>query len=486
MSGRLGLVMRQRLIGHGWILAAAVGLLLLGTALLAGGLHGGSNVAAHAELGAAQAGGGIVCSAFGGGPPYEFDAYEATRDRVPYLEAQRLAAVDQLLLPGDAFALQAITTGRFGARTETAGATIPAQLLHAIGWIESRLTQARLGVPFEGVGPVLISPSCAYGLMQVASFFSNGGDVPSSLESLVGTHYAYNVAAGAQILVDKWNQEFFPQVGDADPLRIESWYYATWAYNGWAFVNHPAGTEVDPFRTPYDCAAPFNGYPYQELVFGCVENPPSVDGVQLWDALNLRLPDLGTLAVAQGPLDVDVYFDGWASVFAAPFTDEEASSPFAGMNMGRPAGATIVAPPRFSTETAAQHRASIFALPELTVGESVIELVATEQGLESGTITIRNAGSGLLVYRLIPSVDWLALSVPAGIAVGSGVPLLASQTVEASIVLTPDADGLPEGLHQGSVVVEALLPDGAVVRETVVVLVDKQGVPRYEAGRPVS
>jgi hypothetical protein len=154
--------------------------------------------------------------------------------------------------------------------------------------------------------------------------------------------------------------------------------------------------------------------------------------------------------------------------------------------LGRPAGATIVAPPRFSTETAAQHRASIFALPELTVGESVIELVATEQGLESGTITIRNAGSGLLVYRLIPSVDWLALSVPAGIAVGSGVPLLASQTVDASIVLTPDADGLPEGLHQGSVVVEALLPDGAVVRETVVVLVDKQGVPRYEAGRPVS
>ena len=32
----------------------------------------------------------------------------------------------------------------------------------------------------------------------------------------------------------------------------------------------------------------------------------------------------------------------------------------------------------------------------------------------------------------------------------------------------------------------ALLPDGVVMRETIVVLVDKQGVPRYEAGRPVS
>jgi hypothetical protein len=53
-------------------------------------------------------------------------------------------------------------------------------------------------------------------------------------------------------------------------------------------------------------------------------------------------------------------------------------------------------------------------------------------------------------------------------------------------VLTPDADGLAEGLHQGSIIVEALLPNGVVMQETVVVLVDKQGVPRYEAGRPVS
>ena len=482
--------MSQRLrptTGRRLILTTAASFLLLAVGLLASELHGGSNVAGHRELGASQAGGGgIVCSTFGGGPPYQFEAYEATRDRVPYLEAQRLAALDQLLPAGDAFALQAISIGRFGTRTESGNATIPAQLLHAIGWVESRLTQARLGVPFEGVGPVLISPSCAYGLMQVASFFSNGGDVPSSSESLVGAHYAYNVAAGSQILVDKWNQEFFPQVGDADPLLIESWYYATWAYNGWAFVNHPAGTEVDPFRTPYDCAAPFNGYPYQELVFGCVENPPSVDGVQLWNALSLRLPNLSILALAGGPLDVDIYFDGWASVFAAPFTGEDASTPFAGMNMGLPAGATIVAPPRISAEAAAEQRASIFALPELAVGELVVELAATEQGIESSTITVRNTGAGLLVYRLIPSVDWLTLSVPAGIAVGSGVPLLASEPVEASIVLTTDAGGLSEGLHQGSVLVQALLPDGVVVQETIVVLVDKQGVPRYEAGQPVS
>ncbi len=473
----MGLITGQRLI-----LTIAASLLLLATGLLASSLHDRSNMAAHGELNAAQGDEGIVCSSFGGGAPYQFATYEATRNRAPYLTAQRLAALGQLLPKSDGLALQAISTGRFGARTKSETGTIPAQLLHAISWVESRLTQARPGVPFESIGPVLISPSCAYGLMQVASFFSNRGDVPSSAESLVGTHYAYNVAAGSQILADKWNQEFFPQVGDANPLLIESWYYATWAYNGWAFVNHPAGTEVDPFRTPYDCAAPFNGYPYQELVMGCIENPPSVDGVQLWDALNLRLPNLSALAAAGGPLDVDIYFDGWARVFAGTDT----ATPFAGMNMTLPAGATIVAPPRISAEAAAEQRAAIFELPELAVGELVVELVATEREVESGTITVRNTGTGLLVYRLIPSVHWLTLSVPAGIAVGNGVPLLANEPFAASIVLTADSHGLTEGLHQGSVLVQALFPDGAVVQETVVVLVDKQGVPRYEAGQPVS
>ena len=54
------------------------------------------------------------------------------------------------------------------------------------------------------------------------------------------------------------------------------------------------------------------------------------------------------------------------------------------------------------------------------------------------------------------------------------------------ITVTPDAEGLPEGLHQGSIIVEAILPNGEVVATTVVVVVDKQGVPRYRAGTPIS
>jgi hypothetical protein len=48
--------------------------------------------------------------------------------------------------------------------------------------------------------------------------------------------YAANIAAGLQILVDKWNQmkELGVGVNDGDPSKIENWWYALWAYNsGW-------------------------------------------------------------------------------------------------------------------------------------------------------------------------------------------------------------------------------------------------------------
>ena len=428
----------------------------------------------------------LVCTAFGGGPPYAFETYEASRDRDPYLTAQRLAAQGLLFPDDDPFALQPIEAGPFGSRKALADASIPVELLHAIGWIESRLNQGSIEVPYEGVGPVLTSASCAYGLMQVASFFSNEGAAPSRSESLVGTHYAYNVAAGAQILVDKWNLEFFPQVGASNPAIVESWYYATWAYNGWALANHPAGPEVDPFRTPYDCEGPFNGYPFQELVWGCLANPPSVDGVRLWDPMLVGLPDVAALSGAGGPLDPDVYFDGWALVFAAPFSGDDASTPFAGMNLPMPGAALVVRPPLIPESTAAALRASILGTPALEVEESFLELVAGEKEAESGSIHLRNSAAGLLVYRLVPLEGWIGLDVAAGVVVGSGFPLGDDQPRTVVITVTPDAEGLPEGLHQGSIIVEAILPNGEVVATTVVVVVDKQGVPRYRAGTPIS
>ncbi len=430
---------------------------------------------------------GIVCSSFGGGPPYAFQTYEATRDRIPYLDAQRLAAQNQLLPADSSLRFEDIQVGAANQRQPDANAAIPTALLHAIGWIESRLNQASIEVAYEATGAVLLSTSCAYGMMQVASFFSNDGDVPSQSESLAGTHYAYNVAAGAQILVDKWNADFFPTIGTSNPRAIESWYYATWAYNGWAASNHPAGAEVDPFRQlPYACDGPFNGYAYQELVLGCTVNPPMVDGVQLWAAHPTALPDLATLSAPGGPLNPEAFFDGWTTVFSAPFSGEDASQPFAAMNMALPVSVALVSGVRIDAAFAASERGKIFGTPSLQVDVTAIELRATDDEIESGTITIRNTGEGLLVFRLVPDVDWLIFDIPAGVAPGTNVALKDGQPSAVTVRIDPFGDGLAEGLHQGTIMVEALLPDGSVETTVVVVLVDKQGVPRYRAGTPQS
>ena len=429
---------------------------------------------------------GLVCSSFGGGPPYAFETYEASRDRQPYLAAQRLAAQNLLLPSAASFQLPAIEVGPSGARGPDPTAAIPPRLLHAIGWIESRLNQASITVPYQGTGPVLISSSCAYGLMQVASFFSNGGDLPTRAEALAGTHYAYNVAAGARILVTKWNDVFFPSVAADDPAFLESWYYAVWAYNGWAFVNHPAGAEVDPFRSPYDCDRPFNGYPYQELVFGCLRNPPSVDGVPLWDPLPVQLPDLATLARPGGPLDPDVYFDGWALVFETALGLESPLDPFARMLIPLPAGAIAVPPLQLDVAVVDRDRDAALGAPNIGLNASALELRVTDQTTETGALSITNTGSGILTYRVAAAPSWLLLSVPAGVAVGDGVGLISGQQAASSIVLVPDAEGLREGLHQATIIVEGLLPDGTVITKLVSVVLDKQGAPIYRAGTPQS
>ncbi len=430
---------------------------------------------------------GFVCSAFGGGAPYAFQTYEADRPRGTYLSALTLAAQAQLF-PDDArFQYAPLQTGPDGQRRADPLATIPPALLYAIGWIESSLNQAAIFVPYHSVGDVLVSSSCAYGMLQVASAFFNEGETPSQRETLMGTHFAYNAAAGAQILVDKWNADFFPTVGASDPGFSESWYYATWAYNGWALVNHPAGPEADPFRaTPYPCTGPFNGVPYQELVFGCLVNPPEVDGVRLWTPQPVRLPDLAVLSQPGGPLDPAVYFAGWNAVFAEPITGEDASHPFTGMAMPLPAGAQPVTAQPLEAAQAASQRQGLFGAPGLAVDTTTLALDITEDTVESGAFTIRNTGTGLLVYRLAADQPWLDLSVDGGIAIGSDWLVASGRPRDATVEVRLQAEALGEGFHQAVILVEALLPGGGTQTHAVAVEVNKQGVPAYEAGTPRS
>ena len=149
-----------------------------------------------------------ACPYSGGGPAYLFQSWEADRDRSLYLDAQRLAAANLLFPDDEEFALPILKAGL--DRVEDPAAVIPAPLLYAIGWIESSTNQTAADVPYGEIGPALVSFDCGYGIMQVTSAIVNEGGLPTRFESLVGTHFAYNIAAGAQILAEKWNEEFFP------------------------------------------------------------------------------------------------------------------------------------------------------------------------------------------------------------------------------------------------------------------------------------
>src|SRR3990170_3890086 len=244
--------------------------------------------------------------------PEDPTTYEGSQDRSLFLTGLDVAAFN-MLLPGDPyFAVPPIETGLRDDRTTTE-ARVPAVLLKAIGWIESALTQAAADIPYEAIGPALVSFDCGYGIMQVTSGMTvplGERGYPSPQQALIATHFAYNIARGALILADKWNQapENRPIAGtdtDGDPEIIENWYFAVWSYNGFTGPganrsNHP----MDPIygswpRVSYSCGPSDDGlghnrgnYPYTELVFGCASHPPQVNGDELWAPQPIDLPDL--------------------------------------------------------------------------------------------------------------------------------------------------------------------------------------------------
>ncbi|NLT55843.1 MAG: hypothetical protein GXX79_15050 [Actinomycetales bacterium] len=106
----------------------------------------------------------------------------------------------------------------------------------------------------------------------------------------VALDYTANIAAGLNILIDKWNQTRAAGLvhSDGDPGNIENWFFAAWAYNsgfypqseaskndgawGVGWFNNPANPRY-PFdrhafgSNPHDAAHP-QDWPYPEKVIG--------------------------------------------------------------------------------------------------------------------------------------------------------------------------------------------------------------------------
>lgn len=372
--------------------------------------------------------------------------YEADRARQAYMDVIAAAAVDALFPGNPFFGLPTVEVGTRNNRSDSTIRQMPVEVLRAVAWVESGITMASRSVAYESLGDALISFDCGHGVMQVTTGMTLplGPDRrPSETQVSVATHYAYNIARGAAILVDKWNRapQSRPIAGtdtNSSPELIENWYYAVWSYNGFSGPgairsNHPA----DPLfggwpRARYRCdgTQSRNRYPYQELVWGCMARPPTPNGVPLWSPVDATLPNLSQVS----------YFEA-LSIANFRF-------PFAGMDMPTPQPAHQTDPPSirrgFSSEVLAQPRISVSAPP--------IE-IRTEGTFEETRATVRigNSGTGILSWVALPSDGWIVVEPPAGVALGGDIACTGRGcTREAEITITVNPTLLPGSTARGT------------------------------------
>ncbi|WP_250031841.1 NucA/NucB deoxyribonuclease domain-containing protein [Paractinoplanes maris] len=208
------------------------------------------------------------------------------------------------------------------------GGKVPPQILLGIIAQESNMWQAaRYALPGVTANPLIgnfygrdiynsdegddwdiiwADADCGYGLTQVTDGMrlagrektdDAGNKVETSLDyniqRAIALDFAANVAAGARIIQDKWNQTYNAglRVHNADPGHLENWFFALWAYNsgmypnkadgspwGVGWLNNPINPRFDPQRRAfleytYDDARTPQKWPYPEKVLGWAGHP---------------------------------------------------------------------------------------------------------------------------------------------------------------------------------------------------------------------
>lgn len=262
---------------------------------------------------------------------YAFQAYQPTLDQV---NAALDSAAANAVSNDPTFLLGAIHIDPAGGPA-TAAPYIPSTVLKAIAWIESSWRQASYSVPRGSNGVTITSSSCAFGLLQVLTGMQISGQ-PTTRQQAIGTDYLRNTAAGAQILLAKWNMApaALPVLGRRDPHVIEDWYYALWAYHCFGDVcskynvhNNPDDPALKWPRPQYaspaqqSSAGAFTAadFPYQELVFGLIANPPVVNGAPLWPSIGVQLPAHGSVGfpVPKGTSEPSAHLDDGEQIAVA-------------------------------------------------------------------------------------------------------------------------------------------------------------------------
>lgn len=107
---------------------------------------------------------------------------------------------------------------------------IPSAILKALAFVETGWRQ------WDRNGNVVTNyagPRPNIGIMQIASYDPADTETVNKLKYNID----FNIAYGADILNAKW--EMVPKIGDGDRNKLENWYFAIWAYNGWSKANNP-------------------------------------------------------------------------------------------------------------------------------------------------------------------------------------------------------------------------------------------------------
>ncbi len=176
-------------------------------------------------------------------------------------------------------------------------ARFPCELIMAITRAETSWKQFCVpDRPDDQVGPperTIISFDCGYGVGQVTSGMRTTDPAPSFDRERVAGEAIYNAATGTRILASKWR--YTQCVGDNQPMTIEHWYTATWAYNGLAYVNNPNNPSYDSNRGVWNPDIGGSA-PYQEKVFGRMEYTQG-----RWPPTELAYPNPGDIGGGNSP-----------------------------------------------------------------------------------------------------------------------------------------------------------------------------------------
>ncbi|MFN0094099.1 MAG: hypothetical protein ACKVVT_04895 [Dehalococcoidia bacterium] len=412
----------------------------------------------------------LACGAAG---PFDFDTVEAEDYLGTYATAIELVAAGKavtqpLVIDGEQVDLryQGVAKGPRSARSSVLNtdARIPPVLFKSIVWLESHWNNAVDAVPYGGVGPIIRSFDCGYGLAQVTTGMANQTGNPAAKQAAVGTHFIFNLSEGVRILADKWNQapRSRPIAGDGNPVYLEDWYYAIWSYNGFAWSNHPLNPDKPALRPPlYHCdqeGAKGYGqyyrsdYTYTELVYGCVKNPPKRGPignpggnpkVAFWPSQDVNMPDFSLKGVAEAfePEHFWGCADGSQAACAKmdfpttilkpepavtptptptpTATPSETASPTSTPTRTPTPSVSPTAPPtplkpilphQDTTAPVDPARAAEFlGSPVLTVsGPRKLELETNAAGKAgSAALTVENFGGGIGPYRIRVSAPWI-------------------------------------------------------------------------------